>query len=279
MRTFCPDLTELRREDELQGPEKTALVQLVKAHDENLRLLVHLAIAMLSGNPWNVWVTMDGFSGSWFDDCKYNKLPVVINNMDVALLPGIKTRDIPVAVMLLKRIRSIRFAPLMSAGEHHAREFNYQRTDAEHLTLQSKSMENKTLRKWLAAQEAYERGQKIEKRRPDWKKRVDLYEQMLRIFCKDFGLPSASETRLPYNAECPALALPTGGCANVAGELLDLFEALVVRFSRRFNYKRSPVRRGAAHILANRDGMRWDDKKTSSNHFGGSPGHVWDHQT
>ena len=24
-----------------------------------------LAIAMLSGNPWNVWVTMDGFSGSW----------------------------------------------------------------------------------------------------------------------------------------------------------------------------------------------------------------------
>lgn len=141
MRTFCPDLTELRREDELQGPEKTALVHLAKAHDENLRLLVHLAIAMLSGNPWNVWVTMDGFSGSWFDDCKYNKLPVVINNMDVALLPGIKTRDIPVAVMLLKRIRSIRFAPLMSAGEHHAREFNYQRTDAEHLTLQSKSME------------------------------------------------------------------------------------------------------------------------------------------
>ena len=57
------------------------------------------------------------------------------------MLPGIKTRDIPVAVMLLKRIRSIRFAPLMSAGEHHAREFNYQRTDAEHLTLQSKSME------------------------------------------------------------------------------------------------------------------------------------------
>jgi hypothetical protein len=40
-----------------------------------------------------------GLSGSWFDDCKWNKLPVVINNMDLALQPAIKTRSVPVSVL------------------------------------------------------------------------------------------------------------------------------------------------------------------------------------
>ena len=107
------------------------------------------------------------------------------------------------------------------------------------------------LRKWRK----YQNGEQIDPRdmrREGWSERQSFYQQLLSRFMKDWGLPQHSSARLSSSSKCPRLQMPDGTDRELAAEFLDLFEALLVRFSTSIlGNRRQATRKGSSQILAN----------------------------
>ena len=70
----------------------------------------------------------------------------------------------------------------------------------------------------------------------------------LRVFIHDWGLSTDGSVRSQARAACPNLSVPEGADRKVVGELMDLFEAQLIRFSRLLGLKQAAVRPGAGRI-------------------------------
>ena len=111
-------------------------------------------------------------------------------------------------------------------------------------------------RKWVENDHEDERFQ----RRPGCEERAKLYMAWLETFCKDWGLPAKRERMICE--QCPSDNFPEGACPRTLSNMLDLFEAQLLRFSRLLRFKRSPVRAGGKRIFES-----CDFKKARINQF------------
>jgi hypothetical protein len=82
----------------------------------------------------------------------------------------------------------------------------------------------------------------------------------LETFCKDWGFPANRERMICE--QCPSDNFPEGACPCTLSNMLDLFEAQLLRFSRLLRFKRSPVRAGGKRIFES-----CDFKKARINQF------------
>lgn len=102
-------------------------------------------------------------------------------------------------------------------------------------------------RKWVENDHENERFQ----RRPGFEERAKQYKAWLERFCKDWGLPWKREKK--FHEQCPSYTFPEGACPRTLSDMLDLFEAQLLRFSRLLHLKRSPVRAGGKRIFESRE--------------------------
>ena len=78
-------------------------------------------------------------------------------------------------------------------------------------------------RKWVENDHEDERFQ----RRPGFEKRAKQYLAWLERFCKDWCLPWKREKT--FHEQCPSYTLPEGACPRTLSNMLDLFEAQLLR--------------------------------------------------